>query len=220
MNAGSPRARRQPAGAATKRPSGRSAAAPRLTPSERLMDTAAALFNAHGIRATGIDSILAKAGVARMTLYRNYGNKDGLVRSVLQRESAAWLEWLDRELGCMQGTAHDRLCAYFDLLERWFAQPDFRGCSFINSVAEAPLEGDCVKPIAAAHRQASVAFLVRLLADAGVPDLADFAEQIVMLADGATVGAMITGDIGLLRRARAAALALMRDAAIDASRAA
>jgi len=134
---------------------------------------------------------------------------------VLQRESAAWLEWLERALGDRQGSPQERLCAYFDLLERWFAQPDFRGCSFINAVAEAPLEGDCVKPIAAAHRQASVAFLVRLLDDVAVADLDGLAEQIVMLADGATVGAMITGDIGLLRRARAAALMVMQAAAID-----
>jgi len=213
MNAGPHRARHEPAGAAAQRPGGRGSI--RLTATERLMDTAAALFNANGIRATGIDSILAKAGVARMTLYRNYGNKDGLVRSVLQRESAAWLALLDQELGGMRGTADERLCAYFDLLERWFAQPDFRGCSFINAVAEAPLEGDCVKPIAAAHRQASVAFLVRLLDDAGLPDLESLADQIVMLADGATVGAMITGDISLLRRARAAALAVVRNAALD-----
>ena len=212
MNARSRRARHQSADPTAKRRSGRAVTA-RPTAAERLMHTAAALFNANGIRATGIESILAEAGVARMTLYRNYGNKDGLVRSVLQRESAEWLAWLERELGGMQGSPQQRLCGYFDLLERWFAQPDFRGCSFINAVAEAPLEGDCVKPIAAAHRQANVAFLVRLLDGSDLPDVTGLAEQIVMLADGATVGAMITGNAQLLRSARAAASAMMRDAA-------
>ena len=213
MNARSRQTRHQSAAPPAKRRSGRAVTA-RPSAAERLMHTAAALFNANGIRATGIESILAEAGVARMTLYRNYGNKDGLVRSVLQRESAEWLAWLERELGGMQGSPQERLCGYFDLMERWFAQPDFRGCSFINAVAEAPLEGDCVKPIAAAHRQANVAFLVRLLDGSNLPDVTGLAEQIVMLADGATVGAMITGNARLLRSARAAALAMMRNATV------
>lgn len=179
------------------------------TAAERLMDTAAMLFNANGIRATGIDTILAEAGVARMTLYRHYSSKEGLIRAVLKRESASWLSCLNQELGSFEGAAEEKLDAYFNLLERWFKQPDFKGCSFINAVAEAPIEGDFVKPIAATHRKANVTFIAQLFCGSGLSDVEMFAEQVVMLADGATVTAMVTDNLGVLGAARIAARALL-----------
>jgi|SRR6266436_4485267 len=71
-------------------------------PAMRLVLAAARLFNEHGIHATGIDRIIAEAGVARMTFYKHFGSKEGLVRAVMERESKAWFEWLDAELRRLQ----------------------------------------------------------------------------------------------------------------------
>ena len=60
----------------------------RPSPAQRLLDTAGALFARYGIRAVGIDRVLAEAGVARASLYSSYGSKDALV--------LAYLEHLDR----------------------------------------------------------------------------------------------------------------------------
>jgi AcrR family transcriptional regulator len=59
-------------------------------PGDRLLNTATRLFCLHGINATGIDKILAEAGVAKMTLYNQFGSKEGLVFAVLEREGEAW----------------------------------------------------------------------------------------------------------------------------------
>src|SRR6266850_1522845 len=124
------------------------------SPAMRLVLTATRLFNENSIHATGIDRIIAEAGVARRTLYNQFGSKEGLIRAVMQRESKAWFEWLDSELPRVD--EHDprrRIVAFFALLGKWFSRSDFKGCSFINAVGEHPLD-NCVRPIAKAPRQA------------------------------------------------------------------
>src|SRR5260221_11274712 len=67
-------------------------------PAMRLVLTATRLFNENSIHATGIDRIIAEAGVARRTLYNQIGSKEGLIRAAMQRARNAWFEWLDSEL--------------------------------------------------------------------------------------------------------------------------
>jgi AcrR family transcriptional regulator len=175
----------------------------------RLVLVAARLFNEDGIHATGINRIIAEAGVARMTLYNHFGSKEGLIRAVMDRESKAWFEWLDSELARVEDKgAEARIAAFFALLGQWFSRSDFKGCSFINAVGEHPLD-NCVRPIAKAHRQANFEYIRRLIEDSGVQDLDRVANQIAILADGATVTAMVTGDPGMADDAAAAALALL-----------
>src|SRR5260370_11836764 len=104
-------------------------------PAMRLVLTAARLFNEHSIHATGIDRIIAEAGVARMTFYKHFGSKEGLVRAVMERESKAWFEWLDAELRRLQ-EPRQRISAFFTLLGKWCSRSDFKGCCFIDAVGE------------------------------------------------------------------------------------
>ena len=179
------------------------------SPAMRLVLTATRLFNENSIHATGIDRIIAEAGVARRTLYNQFGSKEGLIRAVMQRESKAWFEWLDSELPRVD--EHDprrRIVAFFALLGKWFSRSDFKGCSFINAVGEHPLD-NCVRPIAKAHRQANYEYIRRLLDGSKISDLDNLADQIAILADGATVTAMVTGNHRMAETAASAALALM-----------
>ena len=196
---------------------GRRSKAARVPPSvERLVETATAMFNRFGIHATGIDRILTESGVARMTLYNHFGSKDGLVREVLQRESVAWFERLDRAMAAAGPTAWDRVSVYFDVLHAWSSQADFKGCGFMNAVGESSRDDDRVRPIARAHRDANVAYVRRLL-DPAAPDADGLADTIVMIADGATVGVMVTDDLGLVERARRIAMGLL-DAPVSGPR--
>ena len=61
---------------------------------DHLVDTAAALFQRDGFHATGIDTILAEAGVAKMTLYNHFKSKDELIVAALEVEGARYIAWL------------------------------------------------------------------------------------------------------------------------------
>jgi AcrR family transcriptional regulator len=182
------------------------------SPALRLVIAAARLFNENGIQGTGIDVVIAEAGVARMTLYKHFGSKEGLIRKVMERESNAWFEWLDSEL--VRVDDHDppkRIAAFFALLGKWFSRSDFKGCSFINAVGEHGVD-NCVRPIARAHRQANFEYVRRLLKGSDVANIDELADQIAILADGATVTAMITGDQTMAETAAFAAISLLRSA--------
>jgi len=179
------------------------------SPATRLVLTATRLFNENSIHSTGIDQIIAEAGVARRTLYNQFGSKEGLIRAVMQRESNAWFEWLDSELALSDvRDPRQRIIRFFALLGKWFSRSDFKGCSFINAVGEHPLD-DCVRPIAKAHRQANFEYIRGLLGGSKISNLDKVADQITILADGATVTAMVTGNHATAETAAHAALAVI-----------
>ena len=67
---------------------------------DRIVDTAYDLFSRHGIRAVGVDRIVAESGVAKMSLYRHFPSKDDLVLAFLQERERRWTnEWLRAEVG-------------------------------------------------------------------------------------------------------------------------
>jgi hypothetical protein len=90
-----------------------------------------------------------------------------------------------------------------------FARDDFEGCSFINGVGEHDRDDDCVGPIAKAHRKATCGYIRGLLEGSAVLDPDQLTDQLTMLADGATVTAMVTGSPRAANSAANAALALM-----------
>ena len=66
---------------------------------ERILETAYELFSKHGTRAVGVDRIIAEAGTAKMTLYRNFGSKDELIVAFLAVREERWTRgWLQAEV--------------------------------------------------------------------------------------------------------------------------
>jgi AcrR family transcriptional regulator len=107
------------------------------TPSarDRILDTAARLFYRDGYRGTGIDRIIAESGVAKMSLYRHFPSKNDLIVAYLERRHDYWMGWFRG--GVRGGWRSGNLDVMADALGEWFATEDFRGCSFINMIAEA-----------------------------------------------------------------------------------
>lgn len=108
------------------------------TPSarERILDTAARLFYQDGLRATGIDKIIAESGVAKMSLYRHFASKNELIAAFLDRRHASWMRWFEQDVEA-RFAASPGLEVIALALADWFSDEDFRGCAFINAVAEA-----------------------------------------------------------------------------------
>src|SRR6201986_634966 len=104
---------------------------------ERLSRAAYELFSREGVRAVGVDAVIARPGTAKMTLYRNFPSKNDLILDFLRRREQLWTrEWLEAESRRRGGTPREQLLAIFAVFADWFSQPDFEGCSFLTTMIE------------------------------------------------------------------------------------
>lgn len=181
-------------------------AAPRVRsikapPAERLLTTASDLFSRYGIRAVGIDRILAESGVARASMYSAYGSKDALVLAYLEHlDRRDRARWADAVAGDPDPVA--RILAFFDLALASAPVRNFRGCQYANAATEFPDED--LAPVRA-HRLWLRDTLTGLLAEAGVRDPAATARRIQLIYDGALSGSKMEHSDAPLRLGRALA---------------
>jgi AcrR family transcriptional regulator len=170
---------------------------------ERLLEAAYELFSKRGIRAVGTEEVLAKAGVAKATLYRHFNSKEDLVLAFLQRREQRWTrEFVEAEARRRGSTPRERLLAIFDVFDEWFHQDDFEGCSFINVLLETADTAHPLGKASAAHLE-YIRSVVRTLAEeAGVQDAGTFAHSWHILMKGSIVTAG-EGDVLAAQRARA-----------------
>lgn len=176
-----------------------------LSARERILATAHDLFYRDGIRATGVDRLIAESGVAKLTFYRHFAAKDDLVRAFLDYRHERWMAWFVDALGRHAATPGGGLMPLAGAMSEWFADPAFRGCAFINAVAEAGNSVDGVAQIAARHKQDMVDVIAALL-PAGVRQNTT-ALDAALAVDGAIVRAQMgdaAGAGGSLRRLLAA----------------
>lgn len=175
----------------------------------RVLATAARLFYERGVHRVGVDEIAEQAGASKLSLYRYFGSKDGLIEAVLRDRSDRIHRWL------AEGTAdtapgRERLLALFDRLVRWFGQEGYHGCAVVNTATEARGGPPVVREIARGHLHRYRDLLAGNLRAAGAPEA--LAGQLLLLIEGATVVTGIDGTPDAGREARAAAETL-----IDAS---
>jgi AcrR family transcriptional regulator len=155
-----------------------------------------------------VDRILRRAEVARASLYTTYGSKDDLVRAYLQRRSGAWQEAVHEILPSRWHTPRDRILGIFELLTDWFGTPGYRGCPFINASAELAASSP-VDEVRDTHRAWVRGLFTGLAREAGAVDPDALAAQLVLLYDGAMVGAQLDHSPAAGHAARAAAAALL-----------
>ncbi len=179
-------------------------------PRERLLAAATELFCRKGINAIGVDTIVAKAGVAKSTLYKLFGSKEGLVEAVLKAEGDAWRAWFTSAVAEAGPQARDRLDAIFPVLSQWFRQKRFYGCPFINAVAEHDKASDRVRRLAIEHKSQVLSFIRALGNEAGARDPERLTHEIALLMDGAIVTAMITKGPSAAEFAQAAYVKLIK----------
>ncbi len=178
---------------------------------ERIDRTAYELFSRHGIRAVGVDTISARSGVAKMTLYRHYPSKDDLALAFLRRREELWTRsWLQQEVERRAQAPGERLLAIFDVFDKWFRRSDFEGCSFAKVLLEHSDQGHPVRKAAEAHIETIRAFLRRLAADAGVRDPDAFARQLQIAMMGSIIAAYAGDRDAALRAKELGALLLAR----------
>jgi AcrR family transcriptional regulator len=168
----------------------------------RILDAAYQLFSQRGIRGVGIEAIIARSGVARMTLYRHFASKDELVLAFLEQREEKWTrEWLQAEVERRAAAPAERLLAVFDVFDAWFRRADFEGCAFVNVMLETASARDSAYRASVAYLAGIRHYLEGLARQAGIPDAENFAREWHILMKGSIVAAG-EGDTEAARRAQ------------------
>jgi AcrR family transcriptional regulator len=174
------------------------------------MRTAYRLFSQRGIRAVGVDELVACSGVANATFYRHFHSKDELALAFLQRREEVWtLGLLESEARRRGATPQGRLLAIFDVFAEWFERDDFEACTFINVL----LEMGAKHPLGRASIDylANIREIVRTLAEeADLRDSDEFAQSWHILMKGSIISAA-EGEPEAATRAREMAKRLIDD---------
>lgn len=179
---------------------------------ERILAAAASLFQARGINATGVDTIVAEAGIAKMTLYKYFPAKEDLVLEVVRRRSREFSEWLSQRLDRTARNPEEKLQQLFDGVEEWLAAPECSGLPFIKASAEFPQQESAVHRLSVELSNEFRAYITALAADAGIRAPEALGLQLAMLIEGAVLSEQLTKNSGALDSARQAARILIDSA--------
>ncbi|WP_018228576.1 TetR/AcrR family transcriptional regulator [Methyloversatilis universalis] len=155
----------------------------------RVLECAYRLFYRHGLRATGIDRIIAESGVAKASFYRHFPTKLALVDAYLDLRHARWMGWLESRLSATPD-ARAWLAALPDALDDWFRAPGFRGCAFINGHAEAGTDAPAMTVI---HKRELAVRIERACHEAGCVRPDEVAADLLLAIEGAIVRAQMEG---------------------------
>ena len=180
-----------------------------LPPRERIMRAASQLFYTEGIRATGIDRLIGEAGVTKVTFYRQFPSKDALILAFLQHRHECWMAWFKDALQRYGGN----LSALVPALAKWFRGEAegllaFRGCAFINSLAELGDTLAGVREISRQHKQDMTMVIAGLLPKSAYA--MQQAATIALAVDGCIVRAQYEENPQVALQALAGVLALYK----------
>ncbi|MBJ6364334.1 TetR/AcrR family transcriptional regulator [Paenibacillus sp. GCM10012307] len=108
------------------------------TAKERILRVASQLFYLEGVRAVGIDRIIAESGVAKASFYRNFKTKDELVGAYLNLRNMDSLSGIEATKERYPDEPAKQLYGIIERLVSQMREPGFRGCPFINVLVEFP----------------------------------------------------------------------------------
>jgi len=169
---------------------------------ERILEAADRLFYRKGIRAVGVDTVAAEAGISKRSLYDTFASKDALV--------AAYLRQRVQPLPASDRPPAAQVLALFDQLHARFAKGDFRGCPFVNAVTELAEDCETARAIALGYKEERRRHIASLLTTAGSSNPDPLASQIALLFEGAIASMLVRQDPAVAIQARDAAAVLMQ----------
>jgi len=186
-----------------------SGAEERVPVRQRILKAASEMFYREGVRAVGIDAIIARSGVAKMSLYRNFPSKDALVIAWLEdRNVFFWRRWAKAE-AVFAGDPRGQLEAILDMVAATASHPKWRGCPFLNTATEFPEPEHPARAAILANKRAVRERLQTLAADARARDPALLAQQLQLLIDGAYAIGQSLGPSGPAKTVAGAGRALI-----------
>jgi AcrR family transcriptional regulator len=163
---------------------------------ERIMRAVDDLFYREGVQAVGVDAVIARAGVNKMSLYRNFGSKDQLITAFLEDRNRQYWEWWDAVMQRHDGGPRQKLYGLFEELQARVTRKGYRGCPFVNLAAELSNAKHPARAVIMRNKQELRRRLGELARAAGVKDPDALAGSLILLMEGAYASSQTCGPAG------------------------
>jgi AcrR family transcriptional regulator len=173
-----------------------------LDPRDTIVRSSLEIFYRDGIKGTDVTKVIERAGVSESLFYQNFSSKEDLVLAFLHKRHDIWMAWFTSEVEAKLSQPGAKLEVIADVLQSWFEDPGFRGCAFINTVAEGGKFDSEPFTIAREHKEQLKQFLTGVAARLNHSEPELTAAAAVLVIEGAIVRAQMTGDAHEAHNAR------------------
>jgi AcrR family transcriptional regulator len=181
-----------------------------MTTYEKILNAATSLFETRGIQASGVDTIIAEAGVAKATLYKHFPSKNELITAYLRDKSDKFYAWLNNRLSAKKAASMEILFELCELVEIWISTPEFHGLPFHIASVEFPDPTHPINQYSAVLAVELQGYLSKIAAIAGAKDPEALGQQLTILFEGAALVERLSPGSGAAKRANNAAIMLIR----------
>jgi AcrR family transcriptional regulator len=173
---------------------------------QRILDAAIPLFYQQGARAVGIDTVIAKSGVAKMSLYRSFRSKDDLIAACLEQRDQSYWQWFDGVVAQHPGDPREQLRGVIRGIAKRTSKPGYRGCFFLNTASDYADASHPGRKLAVRHKEALASRLLKICRQLDARDPVALSRQLVLLINGAQATAGMLGKKTQMELVRAAEL--------------
>jgi AcrR family transcriptional regulator len=179
---------------------------------DRLLTAASKLFHETGIQATGVDSIIEAAGVAKATFYRHFPSKDDLVVAWLRDPRTRWHDRVRAQVEESQPTPHEAIPLFFEAVAEWLENEGYRGCPYLNTAVEITQPTHPALPVVLDYLQEVEDYITGLVTAAGYRNPRMLAIELQTLLAGAISLAVARRSGAYAISAREAAISMLAGA--------
>jgi AcrR family transcriptional regulator len=173
--------------------------------STKILQTASRLFYEQGYHTTGINQVIAEAGVAKASFYHHFSSKEELCIAYLHKRHEDWFSWLQQEVEQNEND-QERLLSLFTFLETWLPNSNFRGCAFLNIASEFPSPDSKIRILVVDHKNALQDYIRQLVEKLNISteknNTAMLTDLIYLLFEGAITKSQIYRSTGFIEAAR------------------
>ena len=178
---------------------------------DRIVETASDLFYHNGYNQTGINQIIAEAGVAKASMYQHFRSKEDIAVAYLRKRHMNWMGGL-QDFVASEKSNKQKLIASFDYLESWLTSVDFRGCGWQNIITDLPQDHDKIRNQAVLHKSDVRTWVHKLLMETdgyAEKQAEQVGDEVVILLEGAIILSQIQKDKWPIITAKRAAIRLL-----------
>lgn len=166
---------------------------------EKILNVASELFYRDGIRAVGVDTVVAESGAAKTSLYRWFPTKDDLVAAFLEREHRDFFAHWDKVSAANPDRPRQELSEHLKWLAAYITGPRYRGCPFLNMAIEFPESGLPGRIVAEKNKSELHRRFLSLARAIKARSPESLADQLTLLIDGAFANSQVLGKKGPAR---------------------